>query len=89
MAARVRGGSEPFDQDRMAGSEGVRAVRSRSDGGGGSEGVRVVRSESDGGGSEPFDLNRAEGMRPGKQTAAGGAAPLCGGEVAGVEAGAS
>jgi hypothetical protein len=37
--------------------------------------VRVVRSESDGG-------NQIEG----KQTAAGGAAPLCGGEVAGVEA---
>jgi hypothetical protein len=29
------------------------------------------------------------GIRPGKQTAAGGAAPLRGGEVAGVEAGAS
>jgi hypothetical protein len=29
-----------------------------------------------------------EGIRPGKQTAAGGAAPLRGGEVAGVEAGA-
>jgi hypothetical protein len=38
--------------------------------------------------SEPFDLNRMEGIRPGKQTAAGGAAPLRGGEVAGVEAGA-
>jgi hypothetical protein len=37
--------------------------------------VRAVRSRSDG-----------EGVRPGKQTAAGGAAPLCGGEVAGVEA---
>jgi hypothetical protein len=39
--------------------------------------------------SGPFDLNRTEGIRPEKQTAAGGAAPLCGGEVAGVEAGAS
>jgi hypothetical protein len=41
--------------------------------------VRVVRSRSDGGG----------GVRPGKQTAAGAAAPLHGGEVTGVEAGAS
>jgi hypothetical protein len=40
--------------------------------------VRAVRSESD----------RGE-IRPGKQTAAGGAAPLRGGEVAGVETGAS
>jgi hypothetical protein len=40
--------------------------------------VRVVRSESDGG-----DQTR------GKQTAAGDAAPLRGGEVAGVEASAS
>jgi hypothetical protein len=39
--------------------------------------VRAVRSRSDG------------GVRPGKQTAAGGAAPLRGGEVARVEAGAS
>jgi hypothetical protein len=39
--------------------------------------------------SGSFDLNRTEGIRPGKQTAAGGAAPLCGGEVAGVEAGVS
>jgi hypothetical protein len=37
-------------------------------------------------GSKSFDLNRTEGIRPGKQTAAGGAAPLHGGEVAGVEA---
>jgi hypothetical protein len=29
-----------------------------------------------------------EGIRPGKQTAAGGTGPLCGGEVTGVEAGA-
>jgi hypothetical protein len=40
--------------------------------------------------SGPFDLNRTEGIRPGeKQTVAGGAAPLRGGEVAGVEAGVS
>jgi hypothetical protein len=39
--------------------------------------------------SGPFDLNRTEGIRPGKQTTAGGAAPLRGGEVASVEAGAS
>jgi hypothetical protein len=39
--------------------------------------------------SEPFDLNRMDGIRPGKQTAAGGAAPLHVGEVVGVEAGAS
>jgi hypothetical protein len=39
--------------------------------------------------SGPFDLNRTEGIRPGKQTAAGGTAPLRGGEVASVEAGAS
>jgi hypothetical protein len=39
--------------------------------------------------SEPFDLNWTEGIRPGKQTAAGGAAPLHGSEITGVEAGAS
>jgi hypothetical protein len=39
--------------------------------------------------SRLFDLNRTEGFRPGKQTAAGGSAPLRGGEVASVEAGAS
>jgi hypothetical protein len=39
--------------------------------------------------SGPFDLNRTEGTRPGKQTAAGDTAPLRGGEVTGVEAGAS
>jgi hypothetical protein len=33
-------------------------------------------------------LNRTEGIRRGKQTAVGGAAPLRGGEVAGAEAGA-
>jgi hypothetical protein len=38
--------------------------------------------------SGPFDLNRMEGVRSGKQTAAGDTAPLRGGEVAGVEAGA-
>jgi hypothetical protein len=37
----------------------------------------------------PCDQDRTEGIRPGKQTAAGGAAPLRGGEVAGVEAGTS
>jgi hypothetical protein len=39
--------------------------------------------------SGPFDLNRTERIGPGKQTAAGGAAPLHGGVVAGVEAGVS
>jgi hypothetical protein len=39
--------------------------------------------------SGPFDLNQTEGIRPGKQMAAGGAAPLRDGEVAGVEAGTS
>jgi hypothetical protein len=39
--------------------------------------------------SGPFNLNRMEGIRPGKQPAAGGAAPIRGGEVVGVEAGAS
>jgi hypothetical protein len=39
--------------------------------------------------SGPFDLNQTEGIRPGKQTAAGAAAPLRGGEVTGVEASAS
>jgi hypothetical protein len=39
--------------------------------------------------SKPFDLNRTEGIRPRKQTAAGGTAPLRGGEVTGAEAGAS
>jgi hypothetical protein len=38
----------------------------------------------------PCDQDRTEGIRPGeKQTAAGGAAPLRGGEVARVEAGVS
>jgi hypothetical protein len=37
----------------------------------------------------PFDLNRTEGIKPGKHTAAGSATPLCSGEVAGVEAGTS
>jgi hypothetical protein len=37
--------------------------------------------------SRPCDLNRTEGIRPGGRMAAGGAAPLRGGEVAGVEAG--
>jgi hypothetical protein len=37
--------------------------------------------------SGSFDLNRTEGIRPGKQMVAGGAAPLRGGEVARVEAG--
>jgi hypothetical protein len=36
----------------------------------------------------PFDLDRTEGIRPGKQTAAGSVASLLGGEVARVEAGA-
>jgi hypothetical protein len=39
--------------------------------------------------SGPFDLNRAEEIRLGKQMAAGGAAPLRGGEIARVEAGTS
>jgi hypothetical protein len=39
--------------------------------------------------SGPFDLNRMEGVRSGKQTAAGGTAPLRVSEVTGVEAGAS
>jgi hypothetical protein len=39
--------------------------------------------------SEPFDQALTGGVRLGKQTVAGGAAPLRGGEVAGVEAGAS
>jgi hypothetical protein len=38
--------------------------------------------------SEPFDLNQTEEIRPVKQTAAGGASPLRGGEVSRVEAGA-
>jgi hypothetical protein len=40
-------------------------------------------------GSEPFDQDQMGEIRPGKQTAAGGAAPLRGGEVARVEAGVS
>jgi hypothetical protein len=39
--------------------------------------------------SEPFDQDRMGGVRPWKQTTAGGVAPLRGSEVAGVEAGAS
>jgi hypothetical protein len=95
-------GSEGVEGVR-GGSEGVRAVRSRSDRGnqtGNDERlrmaltsgpgrvrrtcakrypvVRAVQSESDGGG------NQTEG----KQMVAGGVAPLRGGEVAGVEAGA-
>jgi hypothetical protein len=69
----------------------VRAVRSGSDGG--------DQRQAKGAGhacakryprSGPCDQDRTEGIRPGaKQTAVGGAAPLRGGEVAGVEAGAS
>jgi hypothetical protein len=83
---------------RLQGSEGVRAVRSRSDGGNqtgtderlwvaltGGPGVKCACAKRYPR-SKPFDLNRAEGIRPGKQTAGGGAAPLHGGEVAGVEA---
>jgi hypothetical protein len=39
--------------------------------------------------SGPCDLNWMEGIRPRGRTAAGGAVPLHGGEVAGVEAGVS
>jgi hypothetical protein len=49
--------------------------------------VSGVRARSGIPRSGPFDLNQTEGIRPGKQTDAGGATPLCGGEVAGVEAG--
>jgi hypothetical protein len=48
-----------------------------------------VHARSDIPRSGPFDLNRTEGVRPGKKTAAGGATPLSGGEVTGVEAGTS
>jgi hypothetical protein len=64
-------GPAPGGNRWLQGSEGVRAVRSRSDGGGprGSDGVRVVRSRSDGGGprgSEPFDQDRTGGNQTGK-----------------------
>jgi hypothetical protein len=51
--------------------------------------VSGVRARSGIPRSGPFDLNRMEGIRLGKQTAAGDAAPLRSGEVTGVEAGAS
>jgi hypothetical protein len=98
---------------RLQGSEEVRAVRSRSDGGG-PKGVRTGPSGSEGGPSRcewhwqvgqgmsgarvrsgiprsgPFDLNRTEGNQTkGKRMAAGGVAPLHGGEVVGAEASAS
>jgi hypothetical protein len=81
-------GSGQFDQDRTEG--GVRGGPSRA--------IKIERGEIRLGKqtctkrylrSEPFDLNRTKGIRPGKQTAADGAAPLRGGEVADVEAGAS
>jgi hypothetical protein len=60
----------------LQGSERVRA---------GPRGVRTGPS-----GSEPFDLNRTKGNQTeGKQMAAGGVAPLRGGEVARVETDAS
>jgi hypothetical protein len=49
--------------------------------------VSGVRARSSIPRSGPFDLDRTEGIRPGKQTAAGGAAPLRGGEVADIETG--
>jgi hypothetical protein len=56
----------------------------------GSESFDQDRTGGGGGprGSEPFDQDRMREIRPGKPMAAGGAAPLHGGEVAGVEAGA-
>jgi hypothetical protein len=87
-SALTEGAQRQRGNGRLQGSEGVRAVRSRSDregsegGPNGSERVRGGLS-----GSKPFDLNRTEGNQTkGKQMAAGGAAPLHGGEVAGAEA---
>jgi hypothetical protein len=84
------------------GSAAVRIVRSRLDGeksdregraaaGGADRRARAsyARARSRIPRSGPFDLNWTEGIRPGKQTAAGGAAPLRGDEVARVEAGTS
>jgi hypothetical protein len=56
----------------------------------GGQGVSGARARSGISRSGPFDLNRTEGNQTGgKQMAAGGVAPLHGGEVAGAEAGAS
>jgi hypothetical protein len=86
---------------RLQGSEAVRAVRSRLDGGNQTEKDKRLRVTLTGGSGrqvrvreavprfEPFDQYRTGGVRSWKQTAAGGAAPLRGGEVAGVEAGTS
>jgi hypothetical protein len=52
---------------RLQGSEGVRAVRSRSDVEG-SGGVRVGGSEGVRGGSEPFDQDRTGEIRPGRKS---------------------
>jgi hypothetical protein len=83
------------------GAKGVRAVRSRSDGENQTGNEQRLRMALTGGPGrqarkakryprfEPFDQDRTGGIRPGKQMAVGGAAPLRGGEVAGVEAGAS
>jgi hypothetical protein len=78
-------GSEPFDQDRTG---GIRLGRMSGYGWRGHVGQVVRRAGAKRyPWSEPFDLNRTEEIRPGKQTAAGGASPLRGGEVAGVDAG--
>jgi hypothetical protein len=53
-------------------------------------GVRVSGAHVRSGTCGPSrSIKIGRGVRPGKQTAAGGAAPLRGGEVAGVEAGVS
>jgi hypothetical protein len=90
-------GSEPFDQDRTG--RGPRGPNESERIRGGSERLQMALTGGPGRvrracrsgipRSGPFDLNRTEGIRPGKQTAAGGAAPLRGGEVDGVEASAS
>jgi hypothetical protein len=76
-------------------------VRSESDGGDQTRGDRRLRAALTGGQgvrracakryprSGPCDLNRTEGTRPGRTDGWGGAIPLRGGGVAGVEAGAS
>jgi hypothetical protein len=67
----------------VSATEGESALTKRAQREGETDGCRGPR------GSEPFDQDRTEGIRSGKQTAAGGAAPLRDGEVARVEADAS
>jgi hypothetical protein len=101
-AAGVRGGPSRSIKIGRRGSEGVRAIRSRLDGGnqtGKDERLRValtggpglqarVREAISRGPGRAIKIGRGKSDR-GNRRARSGAAPLHGGEVTGVEAGAS